>query len=92
MEPASRLLSRVLPSLMARAPLTPEKVEFAWRTVVGPAMARATRVQLGENGTLLVRAADANWRREVEGAFPMILPRIRALLGEATVRRLLLAD
>ena len=69
-------------------PDSPEKVEFAWRTVVGPAMARATRVQLAESGTLLVRADDANWRREVEGAFPVILPRLRALLGEAVVRRL----
>jgi predicted nucleic acid-binding Zn ribbon protein len=92
MEPASRLLSRVLPPLLARAPLTPEKVEFAWRTVVGPAMARATRVQLLESGTLLVRVDDANWRREVEGAFPVILPRVRTLLGDTTVRRLLLAD
>jgi Dna[CI] antecedent, DciA len=92
MEPASRLLARVLPSLLAHAPLTPEKIEFAWRTVVGPAMARATRVQLLESGTLLVRVEDANWRRAVESAFPLILPRVRALLGEGTVRRLLLAD
>jgi predicted nucleic acid-binding Zn ribbon protein len=88
MEPASSLLSRVLPSLMARAPLTPDKVEFAWRTVVGPAIARATRVQLVESGTLVVRAENVHWGREVEKAFPVILPRVRALLGDEAVRRL----
>ena len=92
MEPASRLLSRVLPSLLAHAPLTPEKIEFAWRTVVGPAMARATRVQLLESGTLLVRVEDANWRRAVEGAFPLILPRLKPLVGDSVVRRLVLSD
>ena len=50
MDPASRLLSTVLPALLARAPLTTDKVEFAWRTVVGSAMARATRVRLLESG------------------------------------------
>jgi predicted nucleic acid-binding Zn ribbon protein len=92
MDPASRLLSTVLPALLARAPLTPEKVDFAWRTVVGAAMARATRVQLLERGTLLVRVDDANWRREVEGAFPVILPRLKPLLGPDAVRKLVLSN
>lgn len=88
MDPASRLLSTVLPALLARAPLTREKVEFAWRTVVGSAMARATRVRLLDSGTLLVRVHDPNWRREVEGAFSVILPRLKPLLGTEAVTRI----
>jgi hypothetical protein len=91
MDPASHLLSTVLPTLLARAPLTSEKVEFAWRTVVGSAMARATRVRLLESGTLLVLVHDANWRREVEGAFSVILPRLRLLLGIEAVRSMTIA-
>ena len=92
MDPASRLLSTVLPTLLARAPLTSDKVEFAWRTVVGSAMARATRVRLLESGTLVVRVHDPNWRREVEGAFTLILPRLEPLLGPQAVRRITLAS
>ena len=91
MDPAARLLSTVLPALLARAPLTSDKVDFAWRTVVGSAMARATRVRLLESGTLLVRVHDPNWRREVEGAFSVILPRLTPLLGQEAVRRITIA-
>jgi len=90
MDPASHLLSTVLPGLLSRAPLTPEKVEFAWRTVVGGAMARATRVQLLDSGTLVVRVNDPNWRREVESAFTVILSRLTPLLGPDAVRTLVL--
>jgi hypothetical protein len=92
MDPASRLLATVLPALLARAPLTADKVDFAWRTAVGSAMARATRVQLLESGTLLVRVDHPNWRREVEGAFPIILPRLKPLLGPDAVRKLILTS
>ena len=92
MDPASRLLATVLPALLARAPLTAHKVDFAWRTVVGPAMARATRVQLLESGTLLVHVENPSWRREVEGAFPVILPRLTPLLGAGALRRLTIAS
>jgi hypothetical protein len=91
MDPASRLLSTVLPALLARAPLTHEKVDFAWRTVVGATMSRATHVQLLDSGTLLVRVDDANWRREVQAAAPAILPRLEPWLGSGTVRKLVVA-
>jgi predicted nucleic acid-binding Zn ribbon protein len=92
MQSASTLLASLLPVLLDRAPLTPEKVVFAWRTVVGAAMARSTRVELLPSGTLLVRTDDANWRREVERAAEVVLPRLRALLGADVVRRITLAD
>jgi predicted nucleic acid-binding Zn ribbon protein len=92
MQSASALLASLLPVLLDRAPLTPDKVAFAWRTVVGTAMARSTRVELLASGTLLVRTDDVNWRREVERAAAVVLPRMRALLGADVVRRITLAD
>ena len=85
MQSASSLLTSLLPALIARAPLTPEKVDFAWRTVVGDALARTTRATLVD-GVLHVSADDRRWLAEVERARGSILPRLQALLGEKTVR------
>ena len=85
MRPASSILAIVLPTLLERTPLTAEKTEFAWRTVVGDAVARATRVNLS-NGVLWVAADDQRWLREVNLARESILARLNALLGAETVR------
>ena len=85
MRPASSILASVLPVLLERTPLTAEKTAFAWRTVVGDAVARATRVNLS-NGVLWVSADDQRWLREVDLARGSILPRLNALLGAETVR------
>jgi predicted nucleic acid-binding Zn ribbon protein len=85
MRPASSILASVLPTLLERTPLTAEKTEFAWRTVVGDAVARATRVNLS-NGVLWVAADDQRWLREVNQARESILARLNALLGADTVR------
>jgi predicted nucleic acid-binding Zn ribbon protein len=85
MRPASSLLTSVLPALLARAPLTPEKVDFAWRTVVGDAVARATRTALVD-GVLFVSADDRRWLDEVERNRGTILSRLRSLLGGEAVR------
>lgn len=92
MQSASTLLASLLPVLLHRAPLTPEKVAFAWRAVAGAAMARATHVALLPSGTLLVHTDDVNWRREVERAADVLLPRMKALLGGDVLRRITLAD
>jgi predicted nucleic acid-binding Zn ribbon protein len=84
MERIQDLLAGVLPRLLQRAPLTPEKVEFAWRSAVGPQIARVTRVVLRE-GRLLVSAEDPRWTREVERATDLILPKLRAILGHEHV-------
>jgi predicted nucleic acid-binding Zn ribbon protein len=84
------LLSGVLPRLLRQAPLTPEKVQFAWRSAVGPQIARATRVEL-RGGRLVVSADDERWAREVERAAHLILPKLRAILGEAHVAGLSIA-
>ncbi len=81
------LPAAVLPALLARAPLTPEKVTFAWAIAVGAAMARATEVLLVQ-GTLQVHASDAAWTREVQRSAPLILARVQGLLGRGLVHRL----
>ena len=75
------LLASVLPALLARAPLTPEKVEFAWRTSVGPGLGRVTSARIDDQGTLVITAQDPQWKREVERSFALIRSRLDALLG-----------
>jgi predicted nucleic acid-binding Zn ribbon protein len=84
-KPIAPLLTSVLPGLLARAPLTPEKVEFAWRTVAGEAIARVTRVRLS-NGVLYVEADDRRWLDEVDRARATLVPRLATLLGGDVVR------
>jgi hypothetical protein len=77
----------VLPAILARAPLTPEKVTFVWGLAVGAAMARATTVSLA-NGVLAIHAADATWAREVERSRLLILGRVQQLLGKDVAQSL----
>ena len=83
--PSSLLLPGALAAILRNAPLTPEKVAFAWRAAVGPAVDNATRVEL-RDGLLIVRAKDASWQREVERSAPLIRSRLQALLGDGVVR------
>jgi hypothetical protein len=71
--------------VLRRAPLTPEKVAFSWRTAVGPAVDKVTTIEL-RNGVLRVRAKDAAWQREVERSAALIRSRLDSLLGEHIVR------
>jgi len=87
MKGVGSLSAAVLPALLARAPLTPEKVSFFWGLAVGAPMARATRVEL-HGHTLRVRADTDAWRREVERSATLILARVQQLLGAGTVREL----
>jgi len=72
---------------LRRAPLTPEKVAFAWRTAVGPAVDRVTTIEL-KGRVLNVRAKDAAWQREVERSAALIRTRLAVLLGDDIVRGL----
>ena len=85
MNPLGPLASSVLPALVARAPLTPEKVAFAWSVSVGPAMQRATQVRL-RGSVLDVRALDPAWVKEVERSRDLILARVQHVLGREVVR------
>lgn len=85
---ADRVMPAIVAEIIRKAPLCPEKVEFAWRASVGPAMDRVTRVRLDEHHVLHVIAADAHWAREVKRSSRLILSRVQALLGAETVKRL----
>lgn len=85
MQGLGTLPALVLPALLARAPLTPEKVTFVWGLAVGAAIARATTATLAET-VLTVRTTDPAWAREVERSRAMILARVQQLLGAGLVR------
>jgi hypothetical protein len=78
--PVADVIPDTLASVIRKAPLTPEKLAFAWRLSVGPAIERATTIDL-RNGVLYVAARDLAWRREVERSAGLIRRRLQALLG-----------
>ena len=84
-EPLNQFVPDALASILRRAPLSDDKVSFAWRIVVGQAVDKATTVAL-RRGTLIVRARDEAWRREVERSAGVIRARLEPLLGPGVVR------
>lgn len=88
MIPAHRVLPGVVADIIRKAPLSPEKVEFAWRTAVGPAVARVTTVTLDDHAALRVSASEPHWAREVERSSHVILSRLEAMLGPGVVVRI----
>src|ERR1051325_7873890 len=80
-----RFMPEALANVLRKAPITPEKVAFAWRSAVGPAVDHATRIDL-RGQVLHVQAKDATWQREVERSTSVIRARLDALLGEEVVR------
>ncbi len=84
---ADRLIPAVLAEVIRKAPLCPEKIEFAWRAAVGAGMDRVTTVRLDDAGVLHVKAADAHWAREVKRSARLIIKRLEGLLGAGVVRR-----
>jgi len=84
-----RRLQTFLPDALApiirEAALCPEKVAFAWRSAVGPAVDRVTSIEL-RKGVLHVRAKDTEWQREVERSAAVVRSRLEALLGPDVVR------
>jgi len=84
MDSVQKILPGALAEVLGRAPLTPEKVAFAWRAAVGPAMDKVTSVEL-RGRVLHVRARDETWRREVERSMGIVRSRMEALLGKSVV-------
>jgi len=85
---ADRLIPAVLAEVIRKAPLCPEKVEFAWRAAVGSSMDRVTTVRLDDAGVLHVKAVDAHWAREVKRSSRLIITRLEGLLGSGVVKKL----
>jgi predicted nucleic acid-binding Zn ribbon protein len=88
MIPAHKAIPAVLAEVLRNAPLCPEKVEFAWRTAVGPAVARVTAVRLGADGVLSVTSKEAHWLIEVRRSSKLILARLEGLLGSGVIKQL----
>jgi hypothetical protein len=84
MEPLSQSIPGGLADLLRGAPLSPGKVDFAWKAAVGPAMQRVSAVRL-DGGVLIVEAVTLQWAREISRAAHVILPRLQTLLGRETV-------
>jgi predicted nucleic acid-binding Zn ribbon protein len=85
--PLHGVASTVIADLLKRQPHSPGRTRLAWEIVVGPALARVTRVEM--RGTVLdVTAADPRWLREIERAKPAILARLQHLLGDGHITRL----
>jgi Dna[CI] antecedent, DciA len=76
----------VLADVIRKAPLTDEKVAFAWRLAVGPAVSKATTVRLASNGTLYVKADAPAWNDAIGKSLGMIRSRLAHFLGETTVK------
>jgi hypothetical protein len=80
-----------LAEILRKAPLSDEKVAFAWRSAVGPAIDRGTSVTL-DDGVLRVVVKEAAWGREVKRSEALIRARLDALLGGGIVRTIEIAD
>jgi hypothetical protein len=85
-------VNQVMPAVVAevirKAPLTDEKVAFAWRLAVGPAVGHATTVRLGSNGTLYVKADAPAWNDAIGKSLGMIRSRLAHYLGESAIQRI----
>jgi predicted nucleic acid-binding Zn ribbon protein len=84
MLPIQNFSSGVLAEIIRRQPPSPARTNFAWQLAVGPALARATVVELAD-GILTVRAVDPRWLREIERARPRVIAKLQALLGREAI-------
>jgi len=84
MIPLQQVMPAVLASVLRHAPLSPEKVAFAWRTAVGAAIDRASTVEL-RGSTLAVSVKSEEWRLELARSAPMIRSRLDLVLGPGVV-------
>ena len=83
--PVHRILPAALAAILEKAPLSPEKVAFAWRSAVGPALDKVSTVEL-RGRVLYVNVKDARWQREVEHSAGVIRARLESMLGQGVVR------
>ena len=81
---AGKTVPDALAEVLRKAPLTPEKIEFAWRAAVGPGVAGVTTIEL-QGRVLHVTAKDAAWQREVERSLGVVRGRMESLLGKGNV-------
>ena len=82
----------VVADVIRKAPLTDEKVAFAWRLAVGPAVDNATRVRLGSDGTLYVSAEAPAWLDGVRQSVGLFRSRLAHYLGDHAIKRISYED
>jgi hypothetical protein len=82
--PVHRVIPTALADILRKAPLTEEKVAFAWRAAVGPAIDRGTSVSLNDD-VLSVIVREPAWGREIERSEALIRARLETLLGRGVV-------
>ena len=85
---ANQVMPGVVAEIIRKAPLTDEKVSFAWRLAVGPAVDKATTVRLGSDGTLHVKAESQAWVDAVRKSVGLIRSRLAHYLGDDTVKKM----
>ena len=85
---ANQVMPGVVGDVIRGAPLTDEKVAFAWRLAVGPAIAKATTVRLGSDGTLYLTAESKAWVDSVRDSIGIIRSRLAHYLGDNAVKRI----
>jgi hypothetical protein len=84
MIPVHQLMPNAIAEVLRKAPMSPEKVAFAWRASVGPAINKVTTIEL-RGRVLHVRTKDLSWQREVERSLGIVRSRMEALLGHGAV-------
>jgi Dna[CI] antecedent DciA-like protein len=84
MIPVHQLMPNAIAEVLRKAPMSPEKVAFAWRASVGPAINKVTTIEL-RGRVLYVRTKDPSWQREVERSLGIVRSRMEALLGHGAV-------
>jgi predicted nucleic acid-binding Zn ribbon protein len=87
MVPVNSFGSGVLAEIVRRQPASKERTNFAWQLAVGPAIARATTVELND-GVLTVRALDGRWIHEIERARDSVTKKMQQILGADQVIRI----
>ena len=90
MEPIGASAHRILCELIKGQPPGAARAVFAWKMAAGPALARATDAAWREDGTLLVHAHTEAWARELGRARPLLTERVKTLLGDDSVRRVVI--
>lgn len=90
MVPLQQFAPAVLAQVIRRQPPSRERTAFAWQLAVGPALARATSIELLD-GVLTVRSADPRWAAEIDRAAGTILARLQHLLGPSAAIRIVVS-
>ena len=85
---ANKVLPAIVAEVVRKAPMTDEKVAFAWRLAVGPAVGNATSVRLAPNGTLYVKADAPAWNDAIGKSLGLIRSRLAHFLGETAVKHI----